>query len=67
MDIDETKKSLLQVIDALLDCENKGKDCRKCPRRRTGCLLFIRDSVAVALQFIVAGLDISPVCTSMYV
>ena len=58
MENKKTRDSLLEVIDALLDCETKNKDCRKCPQRRNGCLLFLRDSVAVALQFIAASLDI---------
>ena len=49
---DQTLSDLQEVINALLDCENNNKDCSKCPYMKQNCLIFMRDSIAVALKFI---------------
>ncbi|KKK97066.1 hypothetical protein LCGC14_2656470 [marine sediment metagenome] len=54
---EETKADLKKVIDALLECEQKGANCRKCKKLKRGCLVFMRDGIAVALQFILSGMD----------
>lgn len=57
METPKIKANLQEIIDALMDCEKKGRKCRKCKLRKEGCLLFVRDSVAVALQFILATMN----------
>jgi len=67
---EEIKKQLQTLIDALLECERNNKDCKKCKLRKRGCLKFIRDSVAVALQFILVGLgeqNTQKIETKMYI
>jgi len=54
---EKTRNDLKKIIESLLECEVMGKNCRKCRLRRNGCLLFVRDSVAVALQFIESSLN----------
>ena len=52
------------------ECERNNKDCKKCKLRKRGCLKFIRDSVAVALQFILVGLgeqNTQKIETKMYI
>lgn len=60
------KKSLEDVIEALLECEEKKKNCRKCKLRKRGCLLFMRDSIAVALQFILANMNVQTPAGKIY-
>jgi len=60
------KGDLQKIIDALLECETKGRSCKKCKLRRNGCLLFVRDSLAVALQFILSGMDESDTPHGLY-
>lgn len=56
MDADTTRSNLQTIIDALMECENENRKCIKCKHRKKGCLLFLRDSLAVALTFILASL-----------
>jgi len=44
------------VIKSLLECEDENKSCRFCKLRKNGCILFIRDSVAVALELLLADM-----------
>ena len=66
MDIEKTKRDLEQVIEALLECDEKNRNCRKCKKRKNGCLLFMRDSIAVALQFIVGNMGRTEPRTNMF-
>lgn len=54
---EEISKQLKTLIDSLSKCEKKKRNCKKCRLRNDGCLKFIRDSVAVALQFILIGIE----------
>ena len=52
-------KDIQKVINALMFCEQNNSKCRKCKKKKKeNCLLFIRDSIAVALQFILGSLEV---------
>lgn len=54
---DSIRKDIKKVIDALMYCETNKMKCSKCNKKKRGnCLLFVRDSTAVALQFILTSL-----------
>jgi len=61
-DKEQTVSDLNKIIESLMECEKQKRNCRKCKLRRNGCLLFVRDSVAVALQFIVSSLNEDHTC-----
>lgn len=62
----DTRADLQKIITSLLECETEGKTCKKCPLRKNGCLLFVRDSVAVALQFILSSMNEPDTPHSLY-
>jgi len=61
-----TRDDLQKIITSLLECEKEKRECKKCPLRKRGCLLFVRDSVAVALQFILSSMDESDLPEHLY-
>ena len=62
----QTRDDLKKIIESLMECEVQKKECRKCSLRRNGCLLFVRESVAFALQFIKNSLNECEPCESLY-
>lgn len=61
----KVKDDLKTIIESLLDCESKGRKCKKC-KDKDECLIFIRGSIAVALQFILNELDKDKIPESIY-